>query len=115
MSEFVFLFRSTESEHMEHMGTPERAQQNMEAWLGWVRRLESAGHLKNPGQPLEPTGKVVRGRQTILDGPFVETKELVLGFMIIEARDIDEAVALSRECPVLGGAGSVEVRPIATF
>jgi hypothetical protein len=113
MSEFVFLFRSSESEHIAHMGTPERAQRTMQAWLAWVRDLEAKGHLKNPGQPLERSGKVVRGKHTIVDGPFVEAKDLVLGFMVIEARDVDEAVGLSQGCPVLEGAGSVEVRPVA--
>jgi hypothetical protein len=113
MSEFVFLFRSTESEHLEHMGTPERAQKTMQAWLAWVRDLEAKGHLKNPGQPLERTGKVVRGKHAIVDGPFVEAKDLVLGFMVIEARDLDEAVALSAGCPLLSGSGAVEVRPVA--
>ena len=115
MSEFVFLFRSTESEHVARMGTPERAQQTMQAWLTWVRELEAKGHLKNPGQPLERSGKVVRGKQTVVDGPFVEAKDLVLGFMVIEARDLDEAVRVSRGCPVLDGAGSVEIRPVATL
>ena len=63
MSEFVFLFRATEAEQRGAMGTPERAQRSMQAWLAWIRDLEAKGHLKNPGQPLEPTGKVVRGKK----------------------------------------------------
>jgi hypothetical protein len=114
MSEFVLLFRSTESEHMERMGTPQRAQQSVQAWLAWVRELEAKGHLKNPGQPLERTGKVVR-KHSVVDGPFVEAKDVVLGFMVIEARDLDEAVTLSGGCPVLSGSGAVEIRPIATL
>ncbi len=115
MSEFVLLFRSSESEHVELMGTPERAQQSVQAWLAWVRELEAKGHLKNPGQPLEPTGKVIRGKHSVVDGPFVEAKDLVLGFMVIEAGDLDEAVTLSRGCPVLNGSGAVEIRPVATL
>jgi hypothetical protein len=61
MSEFVFLFRATESGQREAMGTPERAQQSLQAWLAWRRAPEAKGHLKDRGQPLEPTGKVVRG------------------------------------------------------
>ena len=53
MSEFVFLFRATESIRQEAMGTPERAQQSMQAWLGWMRELEAKGHLKDRGQPLD--------------------------------------------------------------
>ena len=48
MSEFVFLFRATEAGQREAMGTPERAQQSLQAWLAWIRALEAKGHLKKP-------------------------------------------------------------------
>jgi hypothetical protein len=48
MSEFVLLFRSTDSEHMERMGTPQRAQQSVEAWLAWVR---ASGELRIEPDP----------------------------------------------------------------
>lgn len=112
MSEYIYLFRTTEAERNERMGTPERAQQSMQAWLGWMRDLESKGHVKNPGQPLENTGRVVRAKKQVVDGPFVEAKDLVAGYMVIAARDLAEAVELAHGCPILGGAGSVEVRPV---
>ncbi len=57
------------------MGTPERAQRSMQVWLAWIRELEAKGHLKNRGQPLERTGKVVRGsKKVITDGPYAEAK-----------------------------------------
>jgi len=113
MSEFVFLFRATEAEQREAMGTPDRAQQSLQTWLAWIRDLEAKGHLKDRGQPLEPTGKVVRGKKKVVtDGPYAETKDLVLGFIVIEARDLAEAVELSTGCPMVEGGGSVEVRPV---
>ena len=60
MSDFVFLFRSDEAAARAAMGSPERAQQIVQTWLAWMRELETRGHLKNPGQPLERTGKVQR-------------------------------------------------------
>lgn len=120
MSEFVLLFRATEASRREAMGTPERAQRSMQAWLAWIRELETTGHLKNPGQPLEPTGKVVSSHdsgQLVTDGPYAETKDILLGFIVITARDMAEAVKLSGSCPMVkgGGGGSVEVRPVATL
>lgn len=115
MSQFIYLFRTSEAEHREHMGTPEQAQQSMQGWLDWVRGLEAAGHLKDPGQPLEREGKVVRGKNMVTDGPYVEAKDMILGFMIVEARDLAQAVELSIGCPMLGGAGSVEIRPVAVL
>jgi hypothetical protein len=115
MGEFVYLFRASEAERREAMGTPERAQRSMQAWLAWIRELEAKGHLKSPGQPLEPAGRVVRGKKKVVtDGPYVEAKDLVLGFIIVEARDLAQAVELSTGCPMLAGGGSVEIRPVMT-
>lgn len=113
MSEFVYLFRATWDEQHAAMGTPEQAQKSMQTWLAWIRELETTGHLKNPGQPLAPHGSVVRGRtKAVTDGPFAEAKDMVLGFIVVNARDLAEAVELSKGCPMLEGGGSVEVRPV---
>ena len=116
MSDFVFLFRATEADNREHMGTPEAAQRSMQAWLVWVRDLEAKGHLADAGQPLDRGGKVVRGKKKVItDGPYAESKDLVLGFMVVRARDLAQAVELASGCPMLDGSGSVEVRPVAKF
>lgn len=113
MSEFVFLFRSSEADYQAAMGTPERAQKSLEAMLAWMRGLEAQGALKSPGQPLERTGKVVRGTPpAVTDGPFAETKDMVLGFIVVEARDLRHAAELAAECPMVKGGGTVEVRPV---
>jgi len=115
MSEFVFLFRATAEEQHAAMGTPERAQHSLQTWLAWIRDLEAKGHLKNPGQPLSPGGKVVRGKDKVVtDGPFIEVKDVILGFLIVEARDLAQAVELSTGCPMLEGSGSVEIRAVQT-
>jgi hypothetical protein len=116
MSEFVFLFRADQTDQQKAMGTPEHAQESMRAWLDWIRVLEAKGHLKDPGQPLDIQGKVVRGaNKLITDGPYVETKDLVLGYLIIEAGDLAQATELSLGCPMLDGSGSVEIRPVASY
>ena len=116
MSEFILLFRSTEAGQREAMGTPERAQRSLQTWLAWIHELESAGHLKERGHPLDRTGRVVRGRDKVVtDGPFVEVKDIVLGFIVIRAANLDEAVRLASGCPIVLGGGSVEIRPVATL
>ena len=60
------------------------------------------------------TAKTVRIRQgqvKIIDGPFAETKELLAGFYLIEAEDIDEATAIAAKIPP-AREGSIEVRPV---
>ncbi|MGH7710889.1 MAG: YciI family protein [Gemmatimonadaceae bacterium] len=113
MSEFVFLFRASDEDARAALGTPEMAQKSLQAWLAWIRDLEARGHLANPGQPLARSGKVVRGGDKIVtDGPFVESKDMVLGFIIVAARDMTQAIELAGGCPMLVGAGSVEIRPV---
>ena len=111
MSEFVFLFRTNEEDRQQNMGTPERAQKAIEAWLSWLRDLEAKGLMKSYGKPLETGGKVVR-RRSVTDGPYAETKDIVLGFIIVETKDIAEATRIAQGCPFVAGEGSVEIRPV---
>ena len=108
MSEFVFLYRGGEGGR-----SPERAQQTMQKWMAWLKDLGAKGHIKDQGQPLERTGKLVKGRQkTVTDGPFAEAKDVVGGYTLIEARDLAHAVELSKGCPIFEVDGAVEVRPV---
>lgn len=116
MSEFVYLFRASTAGRDAALGTPEMAQKSLQSWLAWIRDLEAQGHLKSPGQPLAPSGKIVRGPEPVVtDGPFVEAKDVVLGFIVVEARDLAQAVELAHGCPMVHGGGSVEVRPVEKF
>jgi hypothetical protein len=116
MSEFVFLFRSDEAGARAAMGTPEQAQKSLQAYMAWIHHLEANGHLKNRGLPLERTGKVVRGENPVVtDGPFAEAKDMVLGFIVIEARDMAQAVELAARCPIAQGGGAVEIRPVMSL
>lgn len=108
MSEFVFLYRGGEAGR-----SPERAQQMMQKWMAWLKDLGEKGHIKDQGQPLEKTGKLVKGKQkTVTDGPFPEAKDIVGGYTLIEARDLAQAVELSKGCPIFEADGAVEVRPV---
>jgi hypothetical protein len=53
------------------------------------------------------------GELTVTDGPFIETKEALGGYYLIEAADLDEAIAIAKQVPV--GSGGVEVRPVRVF
>ena len=69
----------------------------------------------NIGQPLADTGGgVVRdAKGTVTDGPYVETKDIVVGYSVIAAKDFAEAVRLTEGLPVLDDEGGmVEVRPV---
>ena len=55
MSEFVYLYRGG-----ERPDSPQQAEQRMQKWVAWMKELGEKGHIKDRGQPLEQTGKVVR-------------------------------------------------------
>ena len=63
--------------------------------------------MKAVGSPLEKTGKLVSGKEkAVSDGPFAETKDLIGGYTLVNAKDIDEAVALSKGCPIFLSDGA---------
>ena len=111
MPEYLMLYRNTADARREAMGSPERAQQSMQKWRSWLQDLTAKGQLKSPGQPLDDPGKVVR-KKLVTDGPYVETKDVIGGYSIIEARDLDQAATIASGCPILEGGGNVEVRPV---
>ena len=108
MSEFVFLYRGG-----ERSDVPQQAEQTMQKWVAWMKELGEKGHLKDRGQPLEDTGKVVRGKQKVVtDGPYTESKDLVGGYTLVVAKDLAHAAELSKGCPIFESGGLVEVRPV---
>jgi hypothetical protein len=63
------------------------------------------------GQPLEPTGAWLNGDSVVTDGPFLEPKEIIGGYVILKAADLDEATNLAKACPLLGHC-EIYVRPL---
>ncbi len=109
MASFMLVFRGGNHRN----DSPEQMQQHMKKWMTWFEGLTRSGVYKGQGAPLEPGGKVVRGtRRAVSDGPYAEAKDLVGGYAIIEAKDLDAAVEYARDCPTFEKDGVVEVRPV---
>ncbi len=111
MASFMYLFRGNPTAGRSM--SPEQMQQVVKKWMDWRNSLEKSGHLKRTGERLDPNGKVVRGRaKAVIDGPYAEAKDIIGGYMVAEASDIDQAVELAKGCPILETDGAVEIRPI---
>jgi hypothetical protein len=96
--------------------SPEQMQQTMKKWMDWKNTLEKNGHIKQLGERLDGTGKVVRGKaKAVTDGPYVEVKDSIQGYMLLEAKDLDQAVELAKACPILESDGTVEIRPFVSM
>lgn len=111
MSEFLLLFRG--GQLAEGNSSPEEMQAHMQKWMKWMEGLGKQGKLGG-AQPLESTGKRIQGKKKVItDGPFMEGKEMVGGYLLCKAADFNEAVEIAKGCPLLEfDSGNVEVRPI---
>ena len=109
MSEYLYVFRG--GQDMNKASAADK-QANMAKWQGWIKGLAEKGISKG-GQPLDGTGKVLRGRgKTVTDGPYAEAKDVIGGYLIVNAKSLDEAAEHARGCPIFDHDGSVEVRAI---
>jgi hypothetical protein len=110
MKKYLFLFRGGYEKAFQL--PPEQFQVHMQRWMKWLDDLAKQGKLAG-AQPLNRSGKVVTGNEKIVtDGPFMESKEIVGGYMICKADTCDEALEIAKGCPSLAIGGMVEVREI---
>ena len=94
--------------------TPEQMQQYFGLWMSWVTAMKKKGQYV-AGEPLEVApAKVLRGLRgaKVTDGPFAEAKEIVGGYMLINAKNLAAAEKIARDCPGFEVGGSVEIRQI---
>jgi hypothetical protein len=87
----------------------------MQEYVAFTQGIVQSGQFK-AGDPLETAStatsvRVRNGKTLLTDGPFVETKEQVIGYYIVEARDLDEAASIASRIPS-ARTGGIEVRPV---
>lgn len=111
--EYMLLIYSSEEEAKKM--SPAEGQQMFQEYMAFTQDLTKSGKNKG-GAPLERTAaattvRVRNGKTQVTDGPFAETKEQLGGYYLVEAKDLDDAIAIAARIP---GAktGSIEVRPI---
>lgn len=113
MKEFALIFRVREDGG--NQVTPAQMQDRMTSWTNWMGGIAARNQLANGGSRLGVKGsKTVRADRSVTDGPYVEVKEFINGYIIVKANSVDEAADIAKECPILYGGGKVEVRPLVT-
>jgi hypothetical protein len=112
MAQYLILIY--ESEEFYEQATPEDWQKAMDDHNRFSQQVPELGGRIVGGEALQPTATAttIRG-DVVTDGPFVETKEALGGYYLIEAEDLDKAIAIAKLCPA--GGGGVEVRPVMKF
>ena len=110
MEKFMLIFHGGNSPEIQN--SPELMQAQMGKWFEWINKLRKDGTYLS-GEPLLPGGKLVIGpNKSVTDGPYLEGKEVVGGFIIINAKDFNQAAEISKGCPDFQYNGSVQVRQV---
>jgi hypothetical protein len=114
MEKFMLIFHGG-SDVAPEMKSPEAMQKHMQKWFAWIEKLQKEGRYDS-GEALLPHGKFISGpKKVVTDGPFAESKELVGGYFIVKAKDMDEAIKISQDYPDFVFNGKVQVRPVQKF
>ena|ERR1039458_4309299 len=111
MKEFLLVFRR-DAVNNDSSLSPEQVQSMMKPWQDWMGSIAAQNKLVSSGNRLAPEGRVLKQNNVITNGPYVEIKEAIGGYIIVKADSIDEAAELSKGCPILKVGGTVEVRTI---
>ena len=103
-------------------GTPEweslseAEQQQVYADYGTINQTEGVTPGLPLGQPADATTvRVADGRALTTDGPFADTKEAIGGWFVLEADDLDAAIAMASKVPAARLGGAVEIRPVQQY
>lgn len=110
MKQFLLLLH----EDVEKMSalSPKEMQELAREHMSWADKLAEAGHLI-AGDGLQEKSVLISGPEGIIkDGPFMESKEIIGGYYLLQADDLETIVELARGCPTHRYGGTTEIRPV---
>ena len=111
MEEFVMIIRLEALPEVNF--SAEEEQSLMNVWEKWIDGIIDQNILVSRGNRLGSDGRMIKNGVLITDGPYVELKEIIGGYLIIRANSIDEAAEIAKSAPLVG-AGTIELRSIFT-
>lgn len=112
MSKFLCLFRFPTSAWPAKPSSPEEMQKIYGAWQAWMTKFEKE---IVPGDGLKTGGALVRGGGgPVTDGPYIEAKEVVASYCMLETASLARAIEIIKGCPI-GPSDSVEIRELGGY
>jgi len=115
MKEFMLIYKGGDPEMMKNASKEEMAAA-MARWGAWMAALQEKDQLSSGGSPLQYPGKRLQNDGVVTDISASEFKELVTGFSIVKASDINQAVAIAQDCPIFDQPNiTVEVREVMSL
>ena len=113
MKEFMMIFVGTEYEDLGL--SPEELQNRMSKWFEWSNKMEKAGILRG-GHALHGKMRRIVGKdRTVIDLTSAEVKEIVGGYFLVMAKDVDEVQEIAQDFPDFDLGNSVEIREVMVF
>jgi len=95
--------------------SPEELQVRYGKWFAWTTKMQENGVMKS-GEALKPKVKRITGAdRTVTDGPFMESKELIGGFYIVEGKTVEDVIEIAQDFPDYDLGGTVEIREVMVF
>jgi len=113
MKKFILLLHDTLEKEKGY--SPDEMQKLVQEHMNWVQKLSTDGTFLG-GDGLMPDGKVITGKDALVkDGPYIESKEIIGGYYLLQANSIEEATVIAKECPCHHWGGVTEIRPIMDY
>jgi len=112
MKDFMMIFLGASYEGL----SPEKVQEQMGRWFGWQEQMAKDGR-EPKGNALTPVGRGISGKDRVIsDGPLIEGKEMIGGYYVFKAKDLDDAQSVVEAgYPDFEMGGSVEIREVMVF
>src|ERR1700748_2000840 len=110
MKEYLFFFRGGLD---FSQASPEQLQQVLMNWKNWTEELSKKGIYGGGERLTRNDAAVVKGNtRQVIDGPYAESKEIVGGYISIKAENLQQAIEISKGCPIFNFDGNVEIREV---
>ena len=111
-TKFLYLYR-TPAAAPAKPPSPEEMQAMFAAWTAWKNKFNQ--EIIDMGDGLKRNGAVFKAG-VVTDGPYIEAKEIMGGYSIVQAASLARAVEIAKECPMSGYPGaSIEIRELAGY
>src|SRR6185295_1472305 len=108
MEKFVYFFHE---EGVLKKLSPQQMQDYLQKWLDWIKVVKD-NDAYILGEPIEPTGKQISGKNKIISDSSFTKENNINGFIFIKATDLENAISLAMGCPIYQVDGKIEVRQI---
>lgn len=95
--------------------SPKQMEELLNAHGSWADKLAKEGHLIE-GEGLDEKSVRISGKESVIkDGNYLESKEFIGGFYFLQAKDLDQAIEISKSCPCHLWGGTTEIRPVMDY